>query len=241
MPIPVDFEKVVKLPDANGYPYSLRSDDLMKNFAWCDLLPSDEDDSIRIELDEVPGKTQQHRQRRLRLVDNPNGHPWKVTDNTDGTVTIAAGFILGYYMTASGSSWTDPSAAPGVNTFPDTVVLGVSGTYSGGTVSIDETSYIYALVPRNGATQTYAESAGGDTNITEVKLGDIMQPIETDTVVIATSTDSPSAYDPGTSLAAALIAKVEYSASALTVTQYVTHNPTMFIPVVGTLSYELPP
>ena len=67
MPLPVDFEKLVKLPDANGYPYSLKAEDLMRNFAWCDLLPSETSDALRIELTEEPGKTAQHTQRRLSV------------------------------------------------------------------------------------------------------------------------------------------------------------------------------
>jgi hypothetical protein len=97
MPIPVDFEKLIKLPAADGYPYSLRSEDLMRNFAWCDLLPSSANDTIRIELDEVPGATQQHQQRRLRVVGGGSGsdiaHEWKVRFVEDGLYSVAGGTV----------------------------------------------------------------------------------------------------------------------------------------------------
>lgn len=68
MELPVDFEKLVRLPDGNGYPYSIKATHLMQNFAWCDLLPSDSTDDLRVELEEVPGETARHTQRRMRIV-----------------------------------------------------------------------------------------------------------------------------------------------------------------------------
>jgi len=68
MDIPIDFEKLIKLPDGNGYPYSIKAAHLMENFAWCDLLPSQSGDELRIELEEVSGETARHRQRRMKVV-----------------------------------------------------------------------------------------------------------------------------------------------------------------------------
>ena len=67
MPLPIDFEKLVKLPKTNGYPYSIRAEDLMRNFAHCDLLPSDSGDAIRVELVDVVGQTAKHGQRKIRI------------------------------------------------------------------------------------------------------------------------------------------------------------------------------
>ena len=68
MPLPVDFEKLVKLPKANGYPHSIRAEDLMRNFAHCDLLPGSEqysENGLWVDLEDVDGETARHAQRRL--------------------------------------------------------------------------------------------------------------------------------------------------------------------------------
>jgi len=68
MEIPNDFEKLVKMPESDGYPYSIKARHLMENFAWCDLLPSDPFDAgLRVELDEVSGVTARHTQRRMSI------------------------------------------------------------------------------------------------------------------------------------------------------------------------------
>jgi len=109
MPIPVDFEKLVKLPAANGYPYSLQSKDLMKNFSWCDLLPSSEDDLIRIEFDEVLGVTQQHNQRRIKVVGGLIIHPFHVKyDGSSNTYEVIGGDCGGIEI----SDQTITSVAP---------------------------------------------------------------------------------------------------------------------------------
>lgn len=242
MPIPVNFEEKVKLPAANGYPYSLRSDDLMKNFAWCDLLPSEETDEIRIELDEVVGVTQQHKQRRLRVATTGIVPPWKVTDNGDGTVAIAAGFILGHYFTHPTPNWNDDTAVTTAN--PTTVVLGAGASYSGGDVEITGTKYIYALLPRNGTSKLYSESNsfdGASGLYVETELGDDIEPATTDTVIITAQDNSPDTYLPDSSVAAVCIAKAVNAGSSITITQYVHHNPTVFIPIVNTIAYVLPP
>jgi hypothetical protein len=93
MSLPIDFEKKVKMPDNEGYPYSIRAEDLMKNFAHCDLLPSDSGDTIRIELEDVPGETARHRQRKMRVVGTAgSNHPWKVS-NQDGGLRVQGGDV----------------------------------------------------------------------------------------------------------------------------------------------------
>jgi hypothetical protein len=68
MPLPVNFEKLVKLPKANGYPHSIRAVDLMRNFAYCELLPGGEqysENGLWIDLEDADGETSVHPQRRL--------------------------------------------------------------------------------------------------------------------------------------------------------------------------------
>jgi hypothetical protein len=68
MPLPVDFEKLVKLPKANGYPHSIRAIDLMRNFAYCDLQggsASESESGLWAELEDIDGETSNHPQRRI--------------------------------------------------------------------------------------------------------------------------------------------------------------------------------
>jgi hypothetical protein len=235
MPIPIDFEKLVKLPDANGYPFSLRSDDLMKNFSWCDLLPSAEADSVRIELDEVAGVTAQHKQRRIRVVGSPFDHPWKVTDLGDGAVSIAAGFANGYFLYYEDAGVPiGPDASGG----PTTIVVAPLATYSGGTETISGTQYIYAEVPRNQAADEYCQSEGSGNDIVLASVYNEMNPSnfvdgnQADTASIVVSSTTPEAYIPTTDKAARCIAKVSESGGGLVINQYITHNFDMFLPIV---------
>ncbi len=78
MPLPINFEKLVKLPPGNGYPTAIRARDLMRNFAYCDLLPGSEDESengLWIELEDTDGETAQHPQRRLVVKGEGGGVP----------------------------------------------------------------------------------------------------------------------------------------------------------------------
>jgi hypothetical protein len=237
MPIPIDFEKLTKLPDANGYPYSLRSEDLMRNFAWCDLLPSDENDSIRIELDQVPGKTQQHQQRRLRVVSGGGlDHPWKVTDLGDGTVSIAAGFVNGYFMTYDDAG---TSIGPNASGGPTTIVAGPLARYSGGTETISGTQYIYAEISRNEADLEYCQSEGSGNDIVLASVYNEFDPLafvggdQADTATIVVSSSTPDTYVPTEGKAARCIAKVTGSGGGSTIDhQYITHNFDMFLPIV---------
>jgi hypothetical protein len=96
--LPVDFEKLAKLPPGNGYPYSIRAEDLMKNFQWCNILPSEPTESgFQITLEETSGVSGQHPQRRLVVVGADNlgsGGMWKVTagslgyDCAGGSLTV---------------------------------------------------------------------------------------------------------------------------------------------------------
>jgi hypothetical protein len=76
MPLPVNFEKLVKLPPSNGYPHAIRASDLMRNFAYCDLLPGSELDSengLWIELESTEGVTSNHPQRQMVVRGNVSG------------------------------------------------------------------------------------------------------------------------------------------------------------------------
>ena len=177
-----------------------------------------------------------------------SGHPWKVTGDTDGTVDIAAGFILGHYFDYSAANPDVVPASEGAFG-PDNIVLGFGGEYAGGAgVAITAgTRYIYAEVPRNndssggslGGGDEYCEAWDVDTHATEevevlVELFDDIQPLETDIVSIVESASSPANYTASTGKAAVCIAKVTNTAGTVTVDkQYVTHNPTIFVPIVN--------
>jgi len=172
----------------------------------------------------------------------PYAHPWKVTDAGSGNAAIAAGFVLGYYFELSTAS---PGASPATqqNFSPDSIVVGNGGTYAGGTLAITGTRYIYAEIPKNisGSTNEYAEASFvedtdniGATGIETIELFDEISPTLTDTATLVASASAPDAYTPTTNKAAVCIAKVTNAAGVITVdAQYLTHNPIVFIPVVG--------
>ena len=197
---------------------------------------------------------------RVLPVMTPRGsHPWKVTDAGSGSIAIAAGYILGYFMTLSttaasldvGHSWTPP-----LLTDPSSIVMGPGGAYAGGTEAVTGTKYVYAEIPRNGEPGTgddeYAESAdifedshnhdgggyAGEDHLVAVELTDAIHPALTAgvpaTATIVISSSAPDAYGPTTGKAAVCIAKVTNTAGVIAVDdQFVTSNPPIFIPVIA--------
>jgi hypothetical protein len=161
------------------------------------------------------------------------GHPWKVTDAGSGSAAIAAGYVHGYYIYYSGAAAgvlpTGESAGSIVG--PDRVVMGPSGSYGSGTAAITGTQYIYAEVT-NSIGDEYSESYGGTADETIlVEIYDYTPP-STQTVTIVVSSDGASTYAPTSGTVAICIAKVTNTAGTITVDdQYITHNPTMFIPI----------
>lgn len=171
-------------------------------------------------------------------------HPWKVTDAGGGSATVAAGRVLGYYLTYAASEFW-PGGSSGYGTYlPEDIVLGPSANYNGGAVAIGGADYIYALIPRNGPTKEYAEFGSESDLIIEIELGDALEPGFGDGVSVVTSTDDPSTYSPPGNQAAICIAQVSNPGGqdpVLAIIQYVTHNPTMFLPVInGNISVNSP-
>lgn len=172
-------------------------------------------------------------------------HPWKVTDVGGGIAEIAPGLVMGYYFQYSNAAPHEHPDPEG-SYKPESIVLGPGGTYGGGQLSIAGTKYIYAEIPRNGdvgVTDEYAESmsiASGDLGISVgVELSDDIFPSISDSATVVADSSSADAYMPSTGSAAVCIARVvNDGANNLTISQYVTHNPTMFIPVVDVLAIE---
>lgn len=176
---------------------------------------------------------------RGRVGRGGKSHPWKVTSNGDDTVTIAAGRILGYYLTYANAAPGTPPAAWGMSG-PDSIVLGPGGSYAGtSSQSIPSgEQYVYALLPRNGPTNEYCEVLPEELgNTVTSELYDDIEPAITDAVTIAVSSSAPASYTPTAGNAAVCLAKVTNTSSVVTVDeQYVIDNPTVFVPVVGGFS-----
>ncbi len=159
-------------------------------------------------------------------------HPWKVSDGGSGNAAIAAGFILGYYMTYAAADSSGSAPADG-DYQPEGIVLGPGGSYAGGTAAVTGTKYIYAEIPRNGPDEEYAETQNSaDSLEIGIELYDDINPALADAATIVVHASDPSAYSPTTGKAAVCIAKVTNADGVITVDkQYVTHNPTLFVPV----------
>lgn len=207
----------------NGKKGSLAIDGGSPGLAWNDGLITTSGD---VDLSSSGGQT----------------HPWEVTDAGSGSVDIAAGFILGYYLDYGAASPDTPPASPGLAGIGDWV-CGPAGSYAGGTVAIAGTKYLYALLDRNftgttGGSNEYAEGYDeSDVNVL-VELYDELEPTFLDTATVDTpSSDAPDTYSPASGKVAVCIAKVvNDGANNLTITQYVTHNPTLFLPMVNVLA-----
>ena len=162
-------------------------------------------------------------------------HPWKVSPDGSGTVAIHAGEVLGMYLDYSGADPGVPGSGGAGMFGPDSIVLGPSGSYAGSADNaITGTRYIYAEVDRNDPTSEYCESF--DTYLgtgSNVELYDDIEPTIAGAATIVISASAADAYTPSTDKAAVCIAKVTNSGGVCTVDkQYVTHNPTVFMPVV---------
>lgn len=72
-------------------------------------------------------------------------HPWKVTANGDGTVTVSAGHL--FYRT---------SESPSADTLPQWYHLKVFASYAGGSIAVGGSGRIYASIAVNPATPDYA-------------------------------------------------------------------------------------
>jgi hypothetical protein len=87
-PLPVDFEAKVKAPRqiGGGYPYSIKAEDLMKNFVDAKLEVDDSIHSSGLQLEEYTAYGDNgHKGRAIRIDPDsvlvPSDHPWKVSQN----------------------------------------------------------------------------------------------------------------------------------------------------------------
>lgn len=83
MPLPVNFEQLVKLPPADGYPTTIKASDLMRNFAYCDLVAGD-----GVSIVDIPPTTAQHPQRRIS-VEAPEPEPFEPDGSDFNLIFIA--------------------------------------------------------------------------------------------------------------------------------------------------------
>ena len=138
---------------------------------------------------------------------------------------------LGHYTYTDGVS--DTPAASDNMFHPDHIVMGPGGSYSGGTIAISGTQYIYAEVTKRTGDPEYAEAL--DTSVANnvgVELFDALEPALADTLALVASNTAPDTYTPTSGKAAVCIAKVTNTSGTITVDdQYVVDNPTLFIPV----------
>lgn len=166
---------------------------------------------------------------------DPESHPWKVSQGASGAF-VNAGFAHYYYMTyanASGSEGPDGFAGP------DTIVAGPAIFYNGGSVSVTGTQYIYAEMTQNLATDCYCQADGSADVVVVTKLINKISPpawVDGDLAeeaVLVASDDSPDIYTPTSGYVARCIARVTNTDGVITVNkQYITHNFDMFLPVV---------
>lgn len=175
------------------------------------------------------------------LVDLVTSHPWKVTAGADGSVNIAAGYVMGYYMNYGASEWGSlTSAVINSDDSAASQTLAAGFYYEGGNQAVAGTKFIYAEIIRNFPL-VYAES-GADNGVdyTEVELGNNTNPPAYDeetldvtgAAVIVLSDDPPNIYETTSGYSAVLVAKVVNIEGVISVTQYLTHNPTIFVPVI---------
>ena len=122
--LPVDFEKLAKLPPGNGYPHSIRSEDLMRNFCYVDILPSHKDDDIRIDFDVMPGVTGRHQQKRA-VITGASGslHSFKVTKGSGYELWNIEG---GAVRSNNGSSVVVDSVSDLAASDGQSIILGVT-------------------------------------------------------------------------------------------------------------------
>lgn len=168
-----------------------------------------------------------------------NAHPWKVTAGDIGFVNIAAGYIYSYYFTHTNPTWEEVNLSSGYLP-PLSIVLAPGYEYAGGNTAITDTQYIYAIASTEEPVEVFAESGSYATsvNITyETELGQADPPSYATGApygvpTIEVSDDDPSVFIPASG-AAVCIAKVSIIDDVVSITQYLTHNPTIFVPLIA--------
>ena len=101
--LPVDFEAKLKEAKqaAGGYPYSIKAEDLMKNFVHASLEVDQTESATGIRLEEYQTFGDNgHVGRGIRVASDSNStnggadHPWKVTaGNLAGTYNVLGGYV----------------------------------------------------------------------------------------------------------------------------------------------------
>jgi len=181
-----------------------------------------------------------------------NTYPWRVTAGSSGTVNIAAGHIMGYYTTYADDQWGTITSGltVGGNLSAAAVVLAAGHYYEGGNEAVTGSQFIYAEVTRTDPSLVYSEAGAEiDTIYVETELADqarppdyTEEPFEVAGIpVIVLSDDPPHIYAPTSNYAAVCIAKVTNVDGVISITQYVTHNPTVFIPVINVIGSPVTP
>jgi hypothetical protein len=150
-----------------------------------------------------------------------SSHPWKVTSNTDGTVTVAAGELLSFdheALAIPGAGGSDLANYFNLEDF---------ASYAGGSVTVTGAGVIYAKAAyAYGATysaSTYADGFGDDHKIW-------LQSVSPNaTVTVHYASAMPTSGDDFH----VKLAEVSVAASVISVNkQIITHNPTLFMPQI---------
>jgi len=179
-------------------------------------------------------------------------HPWKVTGGDSGSVVIAPGYVMGYYTTYADDQWGTLTSGltVGDNLSAASIVLAAGYYYEGGSEAVTGSQFIYVEVSRTDPPLVYAESGAEiDTVYVEAELGDQARPPDytedpfevSGVPIIVLSEDPPHIYAPTSNYMAVCIAKVTNVDGVISITQYVTHNPTVFIPVINVIGSPVTP
>jgi hypothetical protein len=175
---------------------------------------------------------------RILVAATGASHPWKsIPSETENSVDVGEGFVMAYYTSITGE------IPQGEILVPDTIVLAAAYDFDGDTVEITGTQYIYGEISRNYVEGDYYAASefdiAGTTETTQIYTHDDINPAAwasgapSQTVSLVASNDAPSTYSPTSGKAAFLIAKATNDAGTITIDkQYLTHNPTMFVPMV---------
>jgi hypothetical protein len=171
----------------------------------------------------------------------PTSHPWKVTNAGSGNAAIAPGFVNRYYLNYADANPGNPPTTEGMFSAAN-IIHAAGAEYAGGTTAVSGTKYIYAEIPATASSSEYAESrtdynvGAGSDMYGLVELYDAIEQTFGETATIVASSNDPTSYTPTSGKAAICIAKATNTAGTITVdAQYITHNPTIFVPTVNTV------
>ena len=176
MGFPVNFStelKLAKAQNGKGYPYSIKAEDLMKNFVDAKLEVDDTVHESGLQLEEYLAWGEDgHKGRAIRLTGTITGgliHPWRVTSNvTDPSkIDVSGGTV--YHETGSiavaAQSGIDPLA---------TVVLKITRNASNRVVETAVVSaYSAGFTYESNSTDQYIQLATTDAGIIQTRFQDV--------------------------------------------------------------------